>query len=246
MQIVPNVYRIKNPISNCYLIVEDDGLTLIDAGVSSAYGGISAFTQSICKAPQDLIRILLTHADVDHVSTAMALKQESGAKIFASRIAAEALAEGHSSRRLPMGILTPLADWFEARGGQMEVEVDQILSEGDMLPVLGGLKVVETPGHTPCHISFYIKSQKMLFAGDAVRTRKDHVGYNWLRVSNWDHDVMRQSVHKLAKLQPEVVCPGHGPVVFGAATKDRTEYYLWTFQGVREIKKAQSQTKEIF
>ena len=149
----------------------------------------------------------------------MALKQMSGAKIFASQTAADALAEGHSSRRLPMGILTPFFDWFEARGGQMEVEVDEVFSEGDVLPVVGGLKVIETPGHTPGHLAFFAEGRKMLFAGDAVRTRKDHVGYNWVRMSNWDHDVMRLSVHKLAQLQPEIVCPGHGPVVFGAATK---------------------------
>ena len=123
-----------------------------------------------------------------------------------------------------MGILTPLFDWFEARNGQMQVTVDEILSDGDELPVLGGLKVVETPGHTPCHITFYAEDQSLLFAGDAIRTRKDLVEYNQLTVANWDEGIMHQSVRKLAELQPEIVCSGHGPVVFGAADKFDLEH----------------------
>ena len=197
MEIIQNVYLIKTGISNCYLIHEGDSLTLIDAGPPAAYTRIAAFIQSIGRSPENLQRILLTHADFDHVGAAMALKKESGAKIYASRIAAEALALGHSSRRVKMGILTPLLDWFEARNDQMAVIVDEVLSEGHVLPVLGELKAVETPGHTPGHLAFYAEDRKLLFAGDAVRTREDEVGYNWLKMSNWDHEVMSLSVYKL-------------------------------------------------
>ena len=164
-------------------------------------------------------RILLTHADADHVGAAMALKADSGARIFASQIEADALAEGHSSRSLQMGILTPLFDWVERQGGGMQVAVDEIVAEGQTIPVLGGLKVIESPGHTPGHLSYYAEEMKLLFAGDAVRTKTGQVGYNWFKATNWDHEIMRQSVHKLAALQPEIVCSGHGPVVFDAANK---------------------------
>ena len=35
------------------------------------------------------------------------------------------------------------------------VRVDAALADGEALPILGGLRVIATPGHTPGHLSFY-------------------------------------------------------------------------------------------
>ena len=121
MEILSGVYLIKMAMSNCYLIAEDDGLTLIDAGVPSSFRKITAFISSLSCPIRDLKKIFLTHADMDHVGAAMALKAESGARIYAGEIAAQALAEGHSSRQIKMGWLTPLFDWFEQRGEIMRI-----------------------------------------------------------------------------------------------------------------------------
>jgi glyoxylase-like metal-dependent hydrolase (beta-lactamase superfamily II) len=43
--------------------------------------------------------------------------------------------------------------------------------------------------------------------------------YNRVKMFNWDEEQMRASVHRQAELMPEIVCSGHGPVVFGAAAK---------------------------
>lgn len=219
MEIIPGVFQIKTPMVNLYLITEESGLTLVDAGISSAYRRVVDLIARLGRNITELNRILLTHADIDHVGAAMQLKSKSGARIYASQIAAEALAEGHSSRSLKLGVLTPLVGWFESQGGGMQVAVDEIVAGGQILPVLGGLKVIETPGHTPGHVSYYAVDEKLLFAGDAVRNLPDKVGYNRKKVTNWDHQIMQQSVHKLAGLKPEIIVCGHGPVVFDAAGK---------------------------
>lgn len=219
MEIIPDVYHLDLRASNCYLIVEGDEITLIDAGLNRSAEQITDFIRGIGKAPKQLTRILLTHADLDHVGAAMELKQISEARVFASQIAADALAEGRSSRKLKMGIFTPLFTWFERRNGAMEVAVDEIVAGGDMLPILGGLEVLETPGHTPGHISFYTREHKLLFAGDSVSTQEDQVLYNRMKAFNWNNEMMQASVHMQAALEPEIVCSGHGPVVFGAASK---------------------------
>ncbi|MBN2045395.1 MAG: MBL fold metallo-hydrolase [Anaerolineales bacterium] len=219
MEIIPGVYQQKNAIVNWYLIVEDQNITMVDAGVRSTYRQVTNLIHSLGRRVTDLSRILLTHADLDHVGAAQALKQASGAKVFASQIAAQALAAGHSSRTLKMGILTPLFSRVERLNGSMQVEVDEILSDGQILPVLGGLKVIKTPGHTPCHLSYFSLEYQLLFAGDAVRNQPDAVGYNQSKLTNWDHQVMRQSVKMLADLRPEIVACGHGPVVFNAREK---------------------------
>lgn len=219
MEIIPGVYQINVRASNCILIDAEDGLTLVDAGVKSSLSLIEAYLQHLGKSSADLTRILLTHADLDHVGSAMALKARSGATIFASRIAANALAEGHSSRQIKVGIFSPIFSWFERRGDAMRVDVDEILTGLDTLPILGGMQVLETPGHTPGHLSFYFPAHKLLVAGDSVSTQPDKVLYNRMKVFNWDQAQMKASVHMQAELQPEIVTSGHGPVVFGAARK---------------------------
>ena len=48
------------------------------------------------------------------------------------------------------------------------VKVDEMLVDGQIFPVLGGLRVVETPGHTPGHISLFAPSAGILFCGDSI------------------------------------------------------------------------------
>jgi glyoxylase-like metal-dependent hydrolase (beta-lactamase superfamily II) len=219
LEIIPGVYLINMLASNCYLITDPDGLTLIDAGIPSSFSQIVDFIGSLGRSVQELKTILLSHADIDHVGAAPALKAESGARIYASQIAAQALAEGHSSRQIELGILTPIFRWLEHLNGAMQIEVDELLSAGQMLPILGGLKVLETPGHTPGHLSFYAEKHKLLFAGDSVSTNPDEILGNKVKLFNWNQEQMLASVRFQAALQPKIVCSGHGPVVYEAASK---------------------------
>ena len=54
--------------------------------------------------------------------------------------------------------------------GSFEVEpisVDEQVSDGDMI---GSLKVIHTPGHTPEHISLYYEKDKLLLGARIVYT----------------------------------------------------------------------------
>jgi len=219
MEFIPGVHHLNLFASNCYLIVEDGQLTLIDAGTSRSAHPIIKYIHSLGFSEKDLRRILLTHADYDHVGAVASLRAKSGAEVLASRAEADALRRGHSSRQIHAGVLTPLFTWFERLDGSMKIEVDAVISEGDTLPLLGGLEVLETPGHTPGHLSFYAPDYSLLFAGDSVSTRPDKVRYNRMKAFNWDQEQMIASVHRQHSIQPKVVCSGHGPVVFGAAEK---------------------------
>ena len=46
--------------------------------------------------------------------------------------------------------------------------MDEILADGRVPPVMGGLHVVEAAGHTPGHISFFTPSASVLFVGDSL------------------------------------------------------------------------------
>jgi glyoxylase-like metal-dependent hydrolase (beta-lactamase superfamily II) len=219
MEILPKVHHVPDIVANPYLIVEPDGLTLIDTGLPNAAKKVMAYIKSLGASPHDLKRIILTHSDLDHVGCLAALQKSTGARTYASQIEADAIASGRPSRQIktrsiPMRILFKIFGLFYK---VTPIQVDEILKDGQTLPVLGGLRVVETGGHTPGHISLYSPSAGVLFCGDSM------VSENGLQPSRpaltWDAAAAAESVRKQAALGARVVCCGHGPVVMDAHGK---------------------------
>jgi len=80
------------------------------------------------------------------------------------------------------------------------------------------LRVVETFGHTPGHISLFAPSAGILFVGDSLVSDKN--GLRGSRGANtWDQDKANAAVRKQAALGARIVCSGHGSVVMDAAGK---------------------------
>ena len=220
MEILPNVHLVPNIVANPYLLIDPDGLTLVDAGLPGSQRKILHYMSGLGYAPQDLKRILITHADFDHVGGLAALKRASGARLYASPVEARAMAEGHASRPLkPRRRITKLLfDLMASLFKPATVQVDEFLSDGQTFPVLGGLRVVETPGHTPGHVSFFAPSAGILFCGDSMVSEES--GLRGSRgANNWDQAKSDESVRKQAALGATIVCSGHGPVVVDAAAK---------------------------
>jgi glyoxylase-like metal-dependent hydrolase (beta-lactamase superfamily II) len=210
LEITEGVHLVPGVFANAYLLVDADGLTLVDAGLPNSSGRILRQVQSLGFQPGDLKRIIITHADMDHTGGLARLRSETQARVAASAVEADAIRAGDSSRPLPrtgvvgaaMGALTSV---IKPRPSQ----VDEVLADGEGLPVLGGMKVVSTPGHTPGHISLWCPGRKILFSGDSIVLRGDHFDpYDASTV--WKPDVAVQSFRLQAGLNPEIVCGGHG------------------------------------
>ena len=96
--------------------------------------------------------------------------------------------------------------------------VDEILSDGQTLPVLGGLQVVDTAGHTPGHISLFAPALGILFCGDSMVN--DEQGIHGSRAGlTWNDAKAREAEKKQAALGAQIVCSGHGPIVLEANGK---------------------------
>lgn len=220
MEVIPGVYQIQTFASNLYLIAEGDELTLVDGGTRRALPQVVGLIESLGHPLSHLKRILLTHADVDHVGVVKELKRLTCAEVCASQAASEALAEGRSSRPLQVWGLRRLSAWLQPRVSKtMHIQVDRVLEPCDPLPLLGGLEVLAAPGHTPGQVVFYARQHRLLFSGDAFRTRAEEIKYNLIPAFTWDAAQVKETHKMLAALQPEIVCGGHGPVVFNAADK---------------------------
>jgi glyoxylase-like metal-dependent hydrolase (beta-lactamase superfamily II) len=222
MQITPNLHVIPLFIVNAFLIIEGSGLALVDSGLPKNEKKILKYIESIGGKPDDLKIILITHADGDHIGSAKALRELTGAKIFASEYEAECAAKGMP----PRGPKTsnPLLKLVFSLTAKMFVypptTIDQIVKDGDTLQILGGLRVISTPGHTPDHVSYFSPSHNILLAGDSLRTSKEQI-YNAVSPFTWDEAKQNNSVRLQAQLKPEIVCVGHGAVVKEAANKFR-------------------------
>jgi glyoxylase-like metal-dependent hydrolase (beta-lactamase superfamily II) len=220
VEIIPNVHVISGGIVNCYLIVDPDGLTLIDTGLPGNANKILKVIEGLGRKPGDVKRILITHADGDHVGSLARLKSATGARVYAHASEAEAIAAGRSSRDLKAhNLLLKLVFAITGRFFKAQpAQVDEFLTDGQVLPALGGLRVVETFGHTPGHVSLFAPTAGILFVGDSLVADK-----NGLRGSSgantWDQDKANASVRKQAALGARIVCSGHGPVVMDAATR---------------------------
>ena len=220
MEIAPNVHLVPGIIANPYIIVDADGLTLIDAGLPGSQKKILQYISERGYSAQNIVRIILTHSDLDHFGGAAAIKRASGARVFASAIEADAISKGVASRQIrPRAsarrvFMSVVRLFFKPE----PVHVDQIVAEGQTLPALGGLLVLETPGHTPGHISLFSPSTGVLFVGDSIVSH-DGTLVPSLPANTWDAEKAAASVRKQAALHPRLVCSGHGPVVTDAASK---------------------------
>lgn len=201
-QIIPGLHTFTGLIfGRVYLIEDPDGLTLIDAGLPLAASQILIQLRAAGYAPEEVKRILITHAHSDHIGGLPALKKATSARVFASALERQAIVDNlrSSSQILPESL------------------VDHTVAEGDVIEeVMGGLKVLHTPGHTPGHIVFWQPWKKILFCGDViVRWRK--LGLPPAKPTI-DMEENKRSIRRLAKLGSRVVCCGHGkPLTENAA-----------------------------
>jgi glyoxylase-like metal-dependent hydrolase (beta-lactamase superfamily II) len=219
MQIADGVFVIPNVAANTYVIEDPDGLTLIDAGLPRSQGRILRFISGLGRLPHEVRRILLTHADWDHVGSLAALHKATGARSCASRIEAEAIAAGRSSRPTKLPASTSFTRRLMRRFlSPRPFQVDEILEDGQVLPILGGLHVVDTAGHCPGHISFFSPSTGILFCGDSM-VNDEHGIHGSRPIFTWHPAMAQNAVNKQAALGARIVCSGHGPVVMDAAGK---------------------------
>jgi len=220
MDIVPGVHFISGTVANPYLIIDSDGLTLIDTGLPGSDKKIVKYIAGLGRSPGEVKRIIITHADIDHVGGLAVLKAVTRARVYANATEAAAIAAGRSSRELKPS--NPLLKLLFAITGRLfkaaPVQVDEFLTDGQVLPVLGGLRVVETFGHTPGHISLFAPSAGILFVGDSIVSDKTGLRGS-TGAGTWNQSKADEAVRKQAALGARIVCSGHGPVVMDAGDK---------------------------
>ncbi|MBI5879446.1 MAG: MBL fold metallo-hydrolase [Chloroflexi bacterium] len=206
MKIDDTLYQVDDALGNPTLIIAPDYLTLVDTSVPGIEGKVLALIESLGRQPGDLKHILITHSDGDHIGSLPALVAATGARVYAQALEAEVIGGARPARSGKV-VDTPTT-------------VSQIVKEGDLLPLHGGIRVIETFGHTVGHISYYLVAHDLLITGDCLVNTEGLGGSRPQYTFNAAQAVA--SVKKLAALGPGSLAFGHGaPIIGGAAAQLR-------------------------
>ncbi|AWK04031.1 MBL fold metallo-hydrolase [Flavobacterium crocinum] len=206
--IAKDVYQIplfpRNAI-NCYLI-ED---VLIDAGIrSSAIKILKAIKN------KSVTKHALTHAHADHQGSSKIICETLNIPLLCSEPEKEFAENGNVITEYPNPnhVIPKFQKQFWAGKGH---QVSEILKEGDKI---GGFTVIETPGHSSGHLSFFREKDGVLIVGDVMTNMNlltTKVGlHEPPNLFTAHQETNRKSILKLASLKPKILCFGHGPILF--------------------------------
>jgi len=203
---------------NCYLVQEEDGLTLVDSTTSSPADEIALIVKEFRK---ELRRIALTHAHGDHVGGVAGVRLRfSGVEVSIGERDARILAGDKTL--LETEPQTPVKGYFV----KVDWKPDRLLKPGDRV---GSLEVVASPGHTPGHLAFLDVRDRSLIAGDSLQTRGGIAVSGVLKplfpfpaMATWNKKTALASAALLRGLNPSLLAVGHGNAIREpAATMDR-------------------------
>ena len=151
-QITKNIYQIKLGMVNAFLI-EDNGLTLVDTGYKNSTDKIFDAIKKSGKNLNDIKQVILTHSHPDHAGSAAEIKNRLNIPVLAHAEDAKLIEQGIGGR-MPF-VLTPgIVNWLVfnlmIKNSDPSIEklnIDQKLQDNDIIPILGGVQVIHTPGH---------------------------------------------------------------------------------------------------
>jgi hydroxyacylglutathione hydrolase len=201
---------------NAYLI----GDVLVDTGLKLSGGKIAGMLEG-----RTISAIALTHAHGDHAGAMKRLAVRFGVPVWcgaADRVATETgrLVLSPAVKRFRLGGLLNAAAGFDG------VTVARTLAEGDALTA--GFVVLDTPGHSPGHVSFWREADRTLICGDVFFNIRVPAPIPGLRqppdLLTPDPAKNRESERKLSALEPATVGFGHGPVLRDDAARKLSDF----------------------
>jgi glyoxylase-like metal-dependent hydrolase (beta-lactamase superfamily II) len=222
VEIFPHIYAIPGIYVNMFLLAEGEALTLVDSGLKGSEKRIARELAKIRRKPGEIRHVLVTHHHADHVGSLAAIKKASADAAVYVHPTDAPIVSGET-RRPPANpdsmlgrIAGPIIERLPA-AKPPPVAPDHLVNEGDELPIGGGIQVIHTPGHTMGSVSYLVRGHGgVLFAGDAAGHIMGRLGGSPGMFTE-NMDAAKASIRKLAEMQFDTACFGHGSVLKGKA-----------------------------
>lgn len=209
--IPPEVHHVRRIGVDTFIIAEPDrALTLVDAGMPWSRWPIERRIRSIGRHPGEIERIVCTHGHLDHVGGIPRLlrgRSDVAVLMHPADIAGLATGLRQALRRTDDGVArrNRLLDYLTPTPARLRP-----IEDGDVIPVLGGLRVIHTPGHTPGSVCLYAERHRLLFSGDVLQVIRGRLTY---ASTFFSHDIRRAraTLDRLAELDVETIALAHYP-----------------------------------
>lgn len=204
------------------VLKDNNEMILVDCG----YTGFMPIIEDAFKSENldcnQLTKILITHHDHDHMGALADFKEKyPNIEIIASEIEAPYISGEKKSLRLEQAeeLQNNLSEEQKAFGKAFceilksvkPVNVDILVNDGEVMDWCGGCEIVGTPGHTPGHISLYLKDKRIIITGDAAALEN-----NQLVIANpqftLDIENANKSISKILDYDAETYICYHGGI----------------------------------
>ncbi len=240
-RIAPDVGWLPISFVNAYFIGQAGGpWLLVDTGLPGRAKQILAAAEARFGAGSKPEAIILTHGHFDHAGSAAQLAETWEVPIYAHRLELPYLT-GRSAYPPPDptigGAIAFLSRFMPSRPYDFSERLRELVP--NELPGMPDWQWLETPGHSPGHISLFRPSDRVLLAGDAFATMNMDSWSGLITAHqvlaragapfNCDWNATRASVERLAALRPSIVGCGHGIPITEGDLAERLERFAQHF-----------------
>lgn len=220
MEIAKGLHRIGSDTVNSYLVVDEGGVTIIDAGLPRYWNLLNRELARLGLTLDDVRALILTHGDTDHIGFAGRLSREKGIPAYihptdADRAHMEVKKPNSGWGPIKIGPMTGFLVYSTLKGGLRIRPAGELrpVEDGQVLDVPGSPRIIHVPGHTPGSIAVHVPTVDALFIGDTMTTRNVLTGVTGPKPAPFTLQP-EQAIASLDRLQgvdATWVLPGHGP-----------------------------------
>ncbi len=222
--VAPGIHCVTEAHVNFYLVEDEDGLLLVDAGLPTSWRLLLGALSELDRRPRDIDALVLTHGHFDHIGIAERVRAELGVPVYIhendvpltrrprqytrSRPLSKYLVTQFKALPIVTGLFVRRAWWPKPVR-----HVERIRDE--TLPVPGRPRVLFTPGHTLGHCALYFPDRDTVIAGDAMVTLDPYRATTGPQIvsgaATADEERALETLGLIAETGAGTVLVGHGP-----------------------------------